>query len=213
MRFWLSPHVRAVSVADDIVFLDIAADAYLCLAGASAWLRLNGDGTLEAAPPEAARDLLEAGLLAGDGPRPLPRMAPAIAGDLSLEIAPLAVRRTPLALATNRRAARAIARLPFQAILSLAGPQHDEAFAAPGAGLRREAGRFARLSPWLPHAGLCLMRSLQQRLYLSRLGLPTSWVFGVRTWPFEAHCWLQAGDLVLDDTAEHAAAFTPIMVL
>jgi hypothetical protein len=42
-------------------------------------------------------------------------------------------------------------------------------------------------------------------------GLDAHWVFGVRTWPFQAHCWLQCEDLVLDDQPDRVRAFTPIM--
>jgi hypothetical protein len=37
-------------------------------------------------------------------------------------------------------------------------------------------------------------------------------VFGVRTWPFHAHCWLQCDDVVLDDQADRVAAYAPILV-
>jgi hypothetical protein len=35
-------------------------------------------------------------------------------------------------------------------------------------------------------------------------------VFGVRTHPFEAHCWLEKDRVILDDTVEHVRWFTPI---
>jgi hypothetical protein len=38
-------------------------------------------------------------------------------------------------------------------------------------------------------------------------------VFGVRTWPFHAHCWLQVEDVVLDDHHERIGAYTPLMAL
>lgn len=211
MRLWLSPHVRAVRIADDIVFLDVAADAYLCLAGAGHHLRLADAGAVDADPPQAADDLTAGGLLSAT---PTPQRAPfppALARDLGGQIAPPSFGRLLSALSANHRAARAMSRLAFAQILDLVGPTptHAEAPVA----LLTEARRFAALAPWLPHEGLCLMRSLQQRLYLEKRGHAAHWVFGVRTWPFEAHCWLQAGDVVLDDTLEHAGAFTPIMVV
>ena len=48
---------------------------------------------------------------------------------------------------------------------------------------------------------------------LRRAGQNAAWVFGVRTWPFSAHCWLQIGDAVLDDDPERVSRYTPIMVL
>jgi Transglutaminase-like superfamily len=36
-------------------------------------------------------------------------------------------------------------------------------------------------------------------------------VFGVNADPFEAHCWVQAGSVVLNDTLGRVSSFTPIM--
>ena len=44
-------------------------------------------------------------------------------------------------------------------------------------------------------------------------GFDALWVFGVRTWPFSAHCWLQVGLTALDDDLERLAAYTPIMAV
>jgi hypothetical protein len=71
---------------------------------------------------------------------------------------------------------------------------------------------FRRVAPWLPLDGACLFRSGFLLGYLESLGHRVDWVFGVRTWPFRAHCWLQAGDVALDDEAERLIAYHPIMV-
>jgi hypothetical protein len=39
------------------------------------------------------------------------------------------------------------------------------------------------------------------------------WVFGVMTKPFGAHCWIQAGDVVLNDVPENVRRFEPILVV
>ena len=59
----------------------------------------------------------------------------------------------------------------------------------------------------------CLFHSLTLLLFLSRFGIHPRWVFGVRKAPFSAHCWLQDGDVVLNDRVERVAMFTPIMVV
>jgi hypothetical protein len=216
MDVWLAPQVRAVRVERDIVFLDIAADAYLCLVGAGEHLRIDANGKVCSQPPQAAGELVEAGLLTTQAPSsssatcdPPPSVERGLQGE-ARATSPAAVAH---ALAANRRAARALAGQRFEAVLALAGPRAPSAFDDPSQALLAEAGRFARLAPWLPHAGLCLMRSLQQRLYLTARGHGVAWVFGVRTWPFEAHCWLQAGTVVLDDTPERVRGFTPILVV
>jgi hypothetical protein len=215
MSVWLAPQVRAAWVETDVVLLDIASDAYLCLVGAGEHLRQGSDGGLASHPPEAAQDLLDAGLLISEAPAARPGSAPPPSVTRGLESEAAAVNPLTFlgAVVANRRAAKAVADQPFQDVLALAGPLDPAAFETPSPALLAESARFSRMAPWLPHAGLCLMRSLQQRLYLAARGHGVAWVFGVRTWPFEAHCWLQAGAVVLDDTPTRVSGFTPILVV
>ncbi|KRA67049.1 hypothetical protein ASD89_02165 [Caulobacter sp. Root656] len=224
MRLWLAPHIHAVAIEDEIVFLDVAADAYFCLVDGARHLALDDDGAVDAKVPAAARDLLAAGVLVAADPGQVRRRVPPPARDLDGAFArpprgrwitaPVTKLVTALvtALGANRRAARAVADLSLAEILALAGPGRAAAASPPDA-LLAEAAGFDRLVPWLPKDGLCLMRSLQQRLYLAARGQDAAWVFGVRTWPFQAHCWLQAGDVVLDDSLAHVRGFSPILVV
>lgn len=59
----------------------------------------------------------------------------------------------------------------------------------------------------------CLFDSLALIEFLARYGLHGDWIFGVQTRPFAAHCWVQHGDIVFNDTAEHVSGYTPIMVV
>lgn len=59
----------------------------------------------------------------------------------------------------------------------------------------------------------CLFQSLTLLYFLGRFGWQPRWVFGVRQAPFGAHCWLQDGEAVLNDTLDRVALFTPIMVV
>jgi hypothetical protein len=59
----------------------------------------------------------------------------------------------------------------------------------------------------------CLYDSLALLEFMSRYGIYPDWVFGVQTRPFAAHCWVQHGDIVFNDTVEHVSGFTPIMVV
>lgn len=54
-------------------------------------------------------------------------------------------------------------------------------------------------------------RTLLELLY--HHGISPSWVFGVHTEPFQAHCWLQLGDLVVNDAVENVSRFTPILAI
>jgi hypothetical protein len=57
----------------------------------------------------------------------------------------------------------------------------------------------------------CLFDSLVLSVYLTRGMVPCTFVIGVSTRPFMAHSWVQIGESVLNDTAEHVQDFKPIL--
>jgi len=214
MHLWLPSDIHAVAIDEDLVFLDLASDTYFCLTNAAALLALQDDGAVTAQKAEAAEPLIEAGLLVRDPAQA--KMPPPARPRVGLftttrALSPRALTR---ALRANKAAAAAFEALTFQQLLALA---EDPDSAATGGAEQEatlaEAARFVRMAPWLPKDGACFMRSLQQLLYLRTYGHRPRWVIGVRTWPFEAHCWLQQGDVVLDDQVEHVQAFTPILAV
>jgi hypothetical protein len=70
---------------------------------------------------------------------------------------------------------------------------------------------FFRLRIWFYTAYRhCLLDSLVLSIYLTRRTIPCTLVIGVSTRPFAAHAWVQIGECVLNDTAEHVQTFTPI---
>lgn len=73
------------------------------------------------------------------------------------------------------------------------------------------AFRHARL--YVPVGTSCLLDSLSLTRFLSRRQLPANVVIGVTLDPFSAHCWVQAGDLALNETISDANAYTPIRVI
>lgn len=211
----LPAHVHAVAIDADLVFLDAELDAYFCLAGAGQALALRPGGRVEVLHDKAVEPLIEAGLLAPDVAVTARSLPPPPVSDLRAHGGRPSLGRMVRALSANAKAARAVADLPFNQLLKLSDPNHaagDLDAPAPPA-LIVEAARFSRLAPWLPHGGVCLMRSLQLLFYLRGLGFAPTWVFGVRTWPFAAHCWLQAGEVVLDDSVEHVRAYSPILAV
>ena len=72
---------------------------------------------------------------------------------------------------------------------------------------------FVTLRPLFPKSYVCLFDSLASLELLARHNCFPQWVFAVKASPFGAHCWLQDGELVLNDSAEHVSAYTPIMVV
>lgn len=77
----------------------------------------------------------------------------------------------------------------------------------------RYVAAFNALRPSFPEKYLCLFDSLALIEYLSAYKLFPRWVFGVQPDPFAAHCWVQEGTVVFNDSVERVATYTPIMVI
>lgn len=77
--------------------------------------------------------------------------------------------------------------------------------------LERHTAVFRKLRPWYPRGYLCLYDGLALVEFLARRRLFPQWVFGVQAQPFGAHCWVQQGDILLNESTEYAGQFTPIM--
>lgn len=71
---------------------------------------------------------------------------------------------------------------------------------------------FLRLRPWFYTArDRCLFDSLVLVEFLYKFDVPASYVIGVTSKPFSAHCWVQYGSVVLNDDLERVAQFAPIL--
>lgn len=213
MRLFLGSGVHAARIGEDLVFLDTASDAYFCLAGAAEVIAFGPHGQIEVSQGEAAKQLLEAGLLARDRMQgavlsaPQPRVSTRLAGAVS---GPLTAGLVLEAITITFEVARRFSRYSFARLL--AGPAPGAvALENPSPALTEAVAQFENLRPWLPLQGECLLRSYHLRTFLRARGLDALWVFGVRTWPFDAHCWLQSGETVLDEDLERLSAYHPIM--
>lgn len=72
------------------------------------------------------------------------------------------------------------------------------------------ASQFHRARPFVPIETCCLLDSIAMIRFLARRGIFAKLVFGVTGDPFSAHCWVQRGDMVLNDTVGHVTSHTPI---
>lgn len=77
----------------------------------------------------------------------------------------------------------------------------------------REARVFLNRRRLIPMETCCLPDSISMVTFLARRGIHANLVFGVALDPFSAHCWVQAGDLVLNDAVGNIKAYTPIRVV
>jgi hypothetical protein len=69
---------------------------------------------------------------------------------------------------------------------------------------------FRRLRLWIPINTCCLLDSIALVRFLAKRRMHANIVFGVTGDPFSAHCWVQVGELVLNDTLGNVNAYTPI---
>lgn len=212
-----SPAPHATLHGRDLVLLDEAGGAYFCLPNAATAVRPGeAAGVLRITDPNLADLLREAGMLRADrllvGPGD--RLTRAT-HDLS-DIAP-----SPANWRDGAAFARSWARVaanyhgrPFQHLVDTARRGRTARHPPAASGRLIEAvAAFRRWAPWAPFQGQCLYRSYALLHWLRRQGMDAHWVFGVQTWPFAAHCWLQVEALVLDDAAEATGAYSPILVV
>lgn len=77
--------------------------------------------------------------------------------------------------------------------------------------LRKLTSIFHGLRPYYPRGYLCRFDSLALIEFLAGYEQYPIWVFGVKSQPFGAHCWVQDGSCVLNDSVDYVSRFTPIM--
>ncbi len=205
-----APNIHIVLIEDDLVALDVENDAYFCLSDVAPFLATDGRGGWAPSNPEIAAGLLETGLFRPGRSGAKAPPAPCV----------FRTSRTPGAVArTGRfnlitvflREAWRVHRRPLKTLIARSPnlplrPADIEAAMA-------DARLFDRWMPWIPGQGQCLYRAYLLRAFLAARGRGATWVFGVRTWPFSAHCWLQIGDVLLDDDLDRVALYTPILAV
>jgi hypothetical protein len=213
----LAQAVHAAIQGDDLVLLDVAADAYFCLPGGALGLDLDPlRGTLTSEDPDVVGILSAVGLLSPthSAPSRLRRAPPPLptGSALSVLTPPPAWFDAATALRGVVDVALHYRGRSFSDVLRAAS-QTPRAGSGRTGDLLELVGRFHAWAPYAPVSAKCLLRSFMLLRLLRRAGHDVQWVFGVATWPFRAHCWLQVGDVVLDDSVESLAAYQPILVV
>ena len=72
---------------------------------------------------------------------------------------------------------------------------------------------FRRGRLYVPIEMCCLLDSMAMTRFLLRRRIHAHVVFGIALDPFSAHCWVQVGDLVLNDSVGNVHSHTPIRVV
>lgn len=214
MGLMLREHLSFGLYGERAVFLDAAKDRYFCISPElnGVFLDFQRDGPLDAA---GVQRLLNSGIVTrGDGVDKIAavKVPPATA---SLLAAPAALAFGSLSLwtATERLwIASALRTRPLSSFLDVANvsalyeraPKYD-------AEIAEMVTHFLASNRLLKEQGRCLSTSIALRRRLERNGHRAALVFGVRLFPFEAHCWLQRGVTVLNDHHEFVGQFTPVL--
>ena len=195
-----------------MVVLNVPADAYTCVVGGAEILQPLAHAPDAVSPhPDFQSDLIAAGLITCR--RPVTRRRHALPPVSALQPESLApfgstLRAALLTLAAGRRfeASTLESLIHFGHLRHRASmPTHPTIIASTAA--------FLTALPWIPSQGQCLKRSFALRRLLARDGIETDWVFGVRTWPLLAHCWLQIDEVLLADDLDRVRGFSPILTV
>jgi hypothetical protein len=238
LRYALPGHVFACLDGRQVVLLDLRKDRYFSFEAAQArgleslicgWPVAPAAGAERARSPQEseriALQLLEQGLLTQreEGARTPLRMAivPASAEVVSDDYETASTRS--IRSAVGFVAAMVIATVILRwGSLERAVRRVEERRGRRGHGsapidvprTRVLLAAFANLRPFLfTSKDQCLFESLVLIEFLARYRIYPGWVFGVQSRPFAAHCWVQLGDTVLNDTLEHIVRYTPIMAV
>lgn len=205
------PPVSFAFVDGRPLFLDVEEDSYFLLAPEAEapfgrWLASGGD---PADPPDAIAATVIAGRL---DPRPVIAESPI--GSALLEKAMRCSLADVAAACRLVVAARlTIRRRPLgQWLASVERGELPNRRAADDT-LTGLAARFAAARRLAPVAGNCLSNSLALLRWLGDQADGACLIFGAKLDPFAAHCWVQAGDLLLNDHPDRIERFTPVRVV
>ncbi len=213
MDRFLRPNLFAARAGRDLVLLDVELGRYDLLPGGGEGARiaacarrlLINDRELEAALADAGCFVDEAAFAPSPDlpPRP-PRSV------LGCDVRPSFAESLHFAVGWSAMLGRYYGQ-DLPALIRQSAPRARRLDAPTAEAAQRLAQAYHQLSPWAPFAGDCVFRCFMLLRALRAEGAEgVRWVFGVRTWPFYAHCWLQQGETTLTDHAEPLVSFTPI---
>ena len=232
-RYWVVPHVYLCVSHQQVVLLNVLADRYLSLsAQAAAGLHAVIEGwplpeqlgcrshsdiapKLKVLTELIARGLLVSDAASGKPATPVAAMSPRRAAGTDYLTEPLAASRQDIANALKAftvacymkrywHLSHIIARVRTRNVVHSDMPYEALRFTA----------LFERLRPLLyPANDACLFDSLVLGEFLARYGIFPRWMFGVQANPFAAHCWLQVGDIALNDREEQSQGLSIILAI
>jgi hypothetical protein len=237
-RYALADHVFVCVSGEHLVVLDLKEDRYWALEASqtagldtlvSGWPVKAPNAVADSSPPAVdtaaalevlqSRGLVVEGLSPGKDATPVAPVAPARELISETETSSGPRLGSWLTFFTSSAFAKfALRTWPFERVIQRV--RRRKQLLGAGAGpldverARKLVEAFMRYRVFLfSSKDECLYDSFALLEFLARYSIYPDWVFGVQTRPFAAHCWVQHGDIVFNDTVEHVSGYTPIMVV
>jgi len=236
--YLLAPHVYPCVSGQHVVLMDLERDKYVAVVPAhrlAHWVRgwpvgtapeMESDHGAGESPDTLVSQMLAHGMLVTD-PHVGKPAVPVAATRPARSLVEFDLDLRPKASAVqlwrfSRSCLQAQLSLKLRPIQSVVEAVRDrkarriarESQPADPARLRSLATAFARLRPlFYTLRAACLLDSLTLLHFLSIEGIHPDWVFGVKTEPFDAHCWVQYGEVLLNDIPDRVRQYSPILVV
>ena len=233
--YLIPEHVYLCRTREGVLFLNLRDDKYLGVSGEDlqflqalvpGWpvsMARCGAAEISERTPQMAAELEQSGLLTTDPTRGKSAQPLTVEdGDSSLlqRLPDLRSRAAPMLLLRVVCAALTVAAvLRFRSLecavrRARLRKRRDGTDGTGGPAIDTLTKDFLRLRPLVySSGGKCLYDCLVLLEFLSYFKLYPTLVIGVKTFPFDAHCWLQHGRLVLTDHTEHTRSYTPLLVV
>src|SRR5690606_29402397 len=110
------------------------------------------------------------------------------------------------------RARKRLASAPlFEIVDAIRESRYGAAPSGDPVAVEEEARRFHAARAMVPIERRCLLDSLALLDWLGDAARHAKLVFGVRTDPFGAHCWLQTEHSLLTDAHDTVGSFVPVL--
>lgn len=219
MAYGLREDLHFALVQDRVVFLDLRRDRYFCLPSTmtAAFRTLVDDVGPDVEQAAMLKTLAERDILIDGAEGSAFRtasLAPPLGNVLPTRESPAELGAVGGALLAQYAVARRLQKHGVHSAVATlrkryVGCQNDR---GGGSIVQSVINAFAATNILYSPQNRCLLRALALAARLRACGVGAQLCIGVAL-PFAAHAWVQEGEIVLGDTWENAALYTPILVV
>lgn len=221
MGYMFRSGISACDPGGSLVLLDVSKDRYFALGAAARETCLRLVAGLSDQPGDTViiDDLVASDILCRVDQdtrpqfcRPPPTVRMCLRDETAIEFSRSA---TMSALARQAAAILELRIRPLHAVLAgVARAKHRlSRVTHPPSDPRSIAASFTHADRVMTELDRCLPRSIALARALLAGGVAPDLILGVKLRPFEAHCWVQCGDMLVSDDLGTIMPFTPILVI